>query len=48
MIVPDITFLATANAPYLNGASIIFCDVDEKLDNSDELDWADVDETYCL
>jgi UDP-4-amino-4,6-dideoxy-N-acetyl-beta-L-altrosamine transaminase len=28
IVVPAITFLATANAPHLNGADIVFCDVD--------------------
>ncbi|MEO1609467.1 MAG: UDP-4-amino-4,6-dideoxy-N-acetyl-beta-L-altrosamine transaminase [Pseudomonadota bacterium] len=28
VIVPDITFLATANGPRMNGANVIFCDVD--------------------
>jgi UDP-4-amino-4,6-dideoxy-N-acetyl-beta-L-altrosamine transaminase len=28
IVVPAITFLATASAPHLNGAEIVFCDVD--------------------
>lgn len=28
VIVPAITFLATASAPHINGAEIVFCDVD--------------------
>ncbi len=30
VIVPTLTFLATANAPHYNGAEIIFCDVDPR------------------
>jgi UDP-4-amino-4,6-dideoxy-N-acetyl-beta-L-altrosamine transaminase len=30
VIVPSITFLATANAPHLAGAEIVFCDVDAR------------------